>query len=570
LLGTGTFASIAFLGQVGDQAQAECGKVRADVQQRLATENDAQVIISLARPEGALSGSGIAGMQQNTEERQERVLGTLTTSDFTTTVRYKVLPGIAGQLTASGATKLDCHADVSAVDLNVQVQASLAHSVPLINADDVHAQGMDGTGVDIAVIDSGIDTDHPDLVDSIIGEECFTEIGMFPSPCPPEPHPAQDGFGHGTYVSGIITSDGVMAPLGEPLIGAAPGANIFALKALDDSGRALSDRIGAVLDHILDPTDTHEHNFDFINMSLGFNEYDPEECAALFADHAITVAIEALRAQGTLTFVSSGNEADKSQISFPACVDTAVSVGAVYDNDLGPKSYTDSFSGELICSDPTTAANQVTCFSNSSGNLDLLAPGAVILASWPFDPFVHFGSGTSAAAPHAAGVAALIKQAFPSATPGEIEEKLKRGLPVRDHLAGRMTYRVDARTAIVDDPAHASEDFDGDGCPNGQELQTAVGSQNSGGLRNPLNPYDYFNPTNDGQNRVDDILEPVGQYFEDDADSTPGLPPYAPDYDWDTDRTGLGPNNWNFGPPNGQQRVDDILAGVNSYFHDCP
>ena len=61
----------------------------------------------------------------------------------------------------------------------------------------------------------------------------------------------------------------------------------------------------------------------------------------------------------------------------------------------------------------------------------------------------------------------------------------------------------------------------------------------------------------------------VNQYHKDDTDGNPGLPPYIADYDPDTDRTTLGPNAWNLGPPNGQQRVDDILNAVYQYQHDC-
>ena len=93
-----------------------------------------------------------------------------------------------------------------------------------------------------------------------------------------------------------------------------------------------------------------------------------------------------------------------------------------------------------------------------------------------------------------------------------------------------------------------------------QELQTAVGRETSGGRRDPKNPWDYFNPTHDHQNRVDEILKVVHQFFKDIGN---------PAYTTDTDRTLLGPNAWNLGPPNGLQRVDDILNQVKQYFHDC-
>jgi hypothetical protein len=81
-----------------------------------------------------------------------------------------------------------------------------------------------------------------------------------------------------------------------------------------------------------------------------------------------------------------------------------------------------------------------------------------------------------------------------------------------------------------------------------------------GGQRDEYNSWDYFNPSHDGVNRVDDILLVVQQYFDDLGDA---------EYNADMDRTYIGPNPWNLGPPNGLQRVDDILNAVKQYFHDC-
>ncbi len=100
--------------------------------------------------------------------------------------------------------------------------------------------------------------------------------------------------------------------------------------------------------------------------------------------------------------------------------------------------------------------------------------------------------------------------------------------------------------------------------------QFGGGSQLSGGRRWIDNPWDYFNPTGDGLNRVDDILATVDAYFQDDNDSSPGNPPFAAGYSRSTDRTLItGQQPWNLGPPNGLQRVDDILNQVKQYFHDC-
>jgi hypothetical protein len=102
----------------------------------------------------------------------------------------------------------------------------------------------------------------------------------------------------------------------------------------------------------------------------------------------------------------------------------------------------------------------------------------------------------------------------------------------------------------------ATHDFDLDGCPDTQELSQ---NERDGGLRDPYNTWDYFNPTNDGENRIDDVLAVINNYRGDNPPTTNYV-----------DRTGVGgSNNWNVGPPNGQIRIDDVLASIYQYRHDC-
>jgi hypothetical protein len=105
----------------------------------------------------------------------------------------------------------------------------------------------------------------------------------------------------------------------------------------------------------------------------------------------------------------------------------------------------------------------------------------------------------------------------------------------------------------------APGDTDGDGCTDQQENGP---DEHLGGRRNFLNRWDYFNPTQDRQIRVDDILAVVAHYFQD--LNVPGS-----SYSFLYDRTYYGPNLWNLGPPDGTIRITDILAAVDQYFHDC-
>jgi hypothetical protein len=148
------------------------------------------------------------------------------------------------------------------------------------------------------------------------------------------------------------------------------------------------------------------------------------------------------------------------------------------------------------------------------------------------------------------------------------ETDCQNGPPFADgtDIVGTATYvELGSKKTLAGVPIPASlhKNSDKDGCSDTQELRSGAAAEKKGGYRDPYNSYDYFNPTGDGLDRVDDILAVVNQYFQDD-------PAGDIDYASLTDRTAVpGANTWNLGPPNGQQRVDDILAIVKQYFHDC-
>ncbi len=113
-------------------------------------------------------------------------------------------------------------------------------------------------------------------------------------------------------------------------------------------------------------------------------------------------------------------------------------------------------------------------------------------------------------------------------------------------------------------------DTDGDGCQDAQESMNTNGTELGGGQRDAKNPWDYFNPSGDGHNRIDDVMLVLDKYYEY-AFLAPPSPPNTPngDYTAETDRTIVGPNPWNLGSPNGRQNVDDVIAIVSSFMHDC-
>jgi subtilisin family serine protease len=339
-------------------------------------------------------------------------------------------------------------------------------------------------------------------------------------------------------VAGIITSNGTIAPRG-----VAPGAQVAIYKVLTSSGGGLFADWLSALDDII----VNHPEVDFVNMSLQSSFACP--------NLAFDTAVQTLRTMGIGTIVAAGNHGTKSAITLPGCIEGAMSVGAVYDGNIGS-----SPSLKSSCSDPVTAADQVACWSDSSPELDILAPGGYITSTSRTGGSVAY-IGTSQAAPHVAALSALVKEALPALTLDDIFWRMRAtGTVLTDDLddanpdTNRQTPRIDARVALLLDD---NEDYDGDGCTNGQEYGT---DQNTGGMRNPLLEWDYMNPTGDGMNRVDDVIAVVEQYFIDEGE---------PEYTTATDRTYIGPHAWSLGPPNGRQRIDDVIAAITQYFADC-
>jgi subtilisin family serine protease len=406
--------------------------VAADVAVALQSSDSVRVIVSLRTDAGAAraarGGVDVNARRADVGSRTARVTSDTGGSGFTVTKEYAVVPAVVGIADAGGVDALARHPDVQHIGLDRVAYGVLTQVVPLINADDAHTLGVTGEGAVVAVLDSGIDTDHPLLADSLVHQDCFLS---FPGVCPGGPNVAEDGNSHGTHVSGIITATGA-------LTGVAPDAGILAVKVLADNNQGSFADILFAYDHI----ELMHPEVDVINMSITDNgSYYTGTCDGALP--ALTTAIADTRAMGMTTFAASGNNGVKNGIGYPACVTGVVSVGGTYDADLGPL-------GWGPCDDFTTAADQVICFSQSEPSLDLLAPGGAVLSSVVGGGTANF-YGTSMASPAAAAVAALLEESDPGLTPDQVEERLSRtGVPLTD-VNGVTSCRVDALAAVNDD-----------------------------------------------------------------------------------------------------------------------
>ena len=179
---------------------------------------------------------------------------------------------------------------------------------------------------------------------------------------------AEDDNGHGTSVSGIITSAGVDAGLG-----VAPDADIVALKVLDADGSGYFSDIAAALDWLI--SNHASLGVRVVNLSLGDGaEYSNALASPCSGSNTANAIHDLVVEEGVVVFASSGNEAYDDGISLPACVPEAISVGGVYDANVGGVSWCGETCDTILCTDSSTFADKFVCHTNSDELLDLLAP----------------------------------------------------------------------------------------------------------------------------------------------------------------------------------------------------
>jgi hypothetical protein len=436
---------IAIPAPVAAQAQVSPGLAA-----RAADSGRVKVLVQLRvpfTPEARLSAAAQQDQRTAIATAQDAVAATL---DGSTIKTYDTIPWMAADVTAAQLRALAAHPAVSAIDEDVLLRPALADSTTRINAHLIWQAGYEGTGWSVAVLDSGSESGHPFLVGKVTTEACFSTTfagnpastsfcpGQVPTstalgsgaPCPS----TTSGCDHGTHVAGIAV--GRLNPTNQ--FGVARGANLVPIQVFSqftDTATCSPDPAPCALAYSSDVIAGLNHvgvlagagnagRIAAANLSLGSGSFSAV-CDATTGMPPVKAAIDALAALGIATVAASGNNGSSSQISAPACISTAISVGSTLDS-----------------------ADSISSFSNRASFLSLMAPGSGINSSVPGGAFVT-KSGTSMATAHVSGAWALVKSFQPGASVTQVLNALRNtGVAITD-VGTQLTYsRIRLDTAF--------------------------------------------------------------------------------------------------------------------------
>jgi subtilisin family serine protease len=297
---------------------------------------------------------------------------------------YTIINGFAANLPPQAIENLQNNPSVIAVDPDIEFHALELQADERIGADQVWSHPTSpatGNGVRVAILDTGIDSNHQEFTDRIV--LCENEIGEPGGTC-------VDGHGHGSHAAGIAGASGYDLTAK----GAAPNIHFLISKVLADNGSGSLSGIIAGMDWAV------ANDAKVISMSLGTSAYpNASNCDAWLS--SMRNAVNNAFAAGVLVVAAAGNSGAQG-VGAPACLSNTIAVAAVDDNDA------------------IASFSSVGLAVQDHG---ISAPGVSIYSSLPGDNYARW-SGTSMATPVVAGVAALLSEAEPSLVASEIRTTL--------------------------------------------------------------------------------------------------------------------------------------------------
>lgn len=415
-------------------------------------------------PEGKLGEAEVSTQRLGIKQAQDFFLSRFPSFYVRDLKRFEYIPFIAFEADAEILRQMQKDSSIKTIEEDVLGEPALAESTQIVGAPAAWNSGYSGSGQTIAILDSGVDKNHSFLNGKVVSEACYSSnipangsTSVCPNGATESTAPdsgshcstSVNGCAHGTNVAGIAAGKGAN------FSGVAKDANIIAIQMFSKIDNAnscgsnptpcarywTSDLIRA-LERVRTLSNTID-NIVAVNLSLQTGQQFASSCDA---QHSATkAAIDNLRSVGIATIICSGNYSFTSALTAPACISSAISVGATDDGSLG------------------TTTNAVSTFSDSSSLLHLLAPGRWINSSVPNNLFQNY-SGTSMAAPHVAGAFAVLKQRKPDAKIEQILNALiNTGDPTTDSRNGIVKPRIRVDNALQAIGKNTDFDYDGDG-----------------------------------------------------------------------------------------------------------
>lgn len=410
------------------------------------------------KAERNLSVAGIIAQRNAIRDAGGAVVQSLAGMNATRVKNYRYVPYLAVTVNAAALQALAKNPMVIEISEDVAVPPTLAASTGVVGANAAWGLGYDGSGWAVAVLDSGVDKNHNFLSGKVVSEACYsTNGGGVASLCPGGVAASTatdsglncplttDGCEHGTHVAGIVAGKDY-TPNGPGYNGVANGANIIAIQVFSQFNGFTCIRYGLPSPCALSYTSDQmlglervyalrtTFNIAAVNMSLGGGQYT-SNCDG----NSLKPGIDNLRAAGIATVIASGNSSYANAMGAPACISTAISVGATCD----------SATAGFGCG----AVDDIPDYSNIASFISLLAPGSLISSSTPGTNTFQSWHGTSMATPHVAGAWALMKQRDPGATVSTILAALQNtGTIVDDQRAsGSVTgmRRINVDNALL-------------------------------------------------------------------------------------------------------------------------
>lgn len=334
--------------------------------------------------------------------------------NFNELVKFKHVPAVAKSVSEKELQRLQQSQLVQGVYADRFNTPALLNSHRTIGLNGIPDYSHQGEGYAVAIIDSGVESSHPFFQQRVIDGACFSFNGSCPGKqkrafgvSAGQPCTGNAGCFHGTHVAGIVA--GFQAQLS----GVAPQANLLTLNVFSIAGQRMGSRdsdIMQALEWVYEHAE--KHNVAAVNMSLGGGQFS-HTCD----DAPIKRFIDLLAQKNVVTVIASGNERYTNAVASPACISTALTVGS------------------------TDPDGNISSFSNSYAELDVVAPGGEITSSGLQGRYIT-SSGTSMAAPQVAGAIALLRSAFPDASAKQLMLAVKQGKAVTDPRNGLQTVAL--------------------------------------------------------------------------------------------------------------------------------